>query len=332
MDDIVAVTNNTKGGNSTNIQCPLLTDTNYTVWTMRMKAALKVHKAWEAIEPGDNAGDKDDLARALLFQSIPETLILQVGNLETAKEIWEAIKTRHVGADRVKEARLQTLMAEFTRMKMKESDTVDSFAGKLSELSSKSAALGEIIDETKLVKKFLSSLPRKKYITIIAALEQVLDLNKTSFEEIIGRLKAYEERICDEEEEKQDDQGQGKLMYANTDAPPQQQSQDRYESSRGRGRGGRYTNRGGRGRGRYGYNGYNAGYYRQERDPSKVVCFRCDKTGHYAMSCPDRLLKLQETLENEEESTQEADELMMNEIVYLNEKNFAPSKLDPSLD
>lgn len=77
------------------------------------------------------------MAMALLFQSIPEALLLQVGELDTAKKVWEAIKTRHMGAERVREARLQTLMAEFDRLKMKETETIDDFAGKLSEISSK---------------------------------------------------------------------------------------------------------------------------------------------------------------------------------------------------
>lgn len=84
-------------------------------------------------------------------------------------------------------------MAEFDRIKMKDSDKIDDFAGKLSKISSKSAALGANIEESKLVKKFLKCLPRKKYIHMVASLEQVLDLNTTSFEDIIGHLKAYEE-------------------------------------------------------------------------------------------------------------------------------------------
>ena len=135
-----------------------------------------------------------------------------------------------MGADRVKEARLQTLMADFNRLKMKETDSIDNFVGRLSELSTKSATLGESNDELKLVKKFLNSLPRIKYIHIIAALEQVLDLNKTSFEDIVGRLKAYEERIFDEEDEKHEDQSQNnKLMYTNADTQPYK---ERYESGR----------------------------------------------------------------------------------------------------
>ena len=188
----------------------MLNATNYTVWAIRMKTLLKGHKVWAVVENESNEADKNDMALALLFQSIPEALILQVGELETAKKVWDAVKARHVGADRVREARLQTLMSEFDRLRMKDSDSIYDFVGKLSKISSKSAALGEVMEETKLVKKFLKCLPRKKYIHIVASLEQILDLNTTSFEDIIGRLKAYEERICEEEEDRQDDQS--KLM------------------------------------------------------------------------------------------------------------------------
>ena len=177
---------------------------------------LRVHKVWEVVESDSTEGDKNDLATALLFQSIPETMILQVGALDTAKKVWDAIKTRHVGADRVREARLQTLMTEFERLKMKETDKIDDFVGKLTEISSKSAALGESMNEAKLVKKFLQGLPRKKYIHIVASLEQLLDLNTASFEDVVGRLKAYEERIMAEEEEEDTQENQSKLMYSNT--------------------------------------------------------------------------------------------------------------------
>ena len=52
-------------------------------------------------------------------------------------------------------------MEEFERMKMKDTEKIDDFAGRLSEVSTKSASLGTNIEMPKLVKKFLNSLPRK---------------------------------------------------------------------------------------------------------------------------------------------------------------------------
>ncbi|KAL0837482.1 hypothetical protein Bca101_089372 [Brassica carinata] len=102
-------------------------------------------------------------------------------------------------------------------------------------------------------------------------------------------------------------------MYVNSEG--QQQTRDFNNNYRGRGRGGRFYNRG-RGRGRF--NG--------QRDASRLTCFRCDKTGHVAYDCLDRLLKLQETVQGTDNaSTQEADELMIHEIVYLNEEKIVPS-------
>lgn len=174
-------------------------------------------------------------------------------------------------------------------------------------------ALGEEIEEAKLVKKFLKCLPRKKYIHIVASLEQVRDLKTTSLEDIIGHLKAYEERVYEEENNQED---QSKLMYANGE-PQQYQTHDYNNNYRGRGHGGQFYNRG-RGRGRF--NG--------ARDVSRLTCFRCDKTRHVAYDCLDWLLKLQETQENDNTSTQEADELLMHEIVYLNEEKIVPNNYE----
>ncbi|XP_013617845.1 PREDICTED: uncharacterized protein LOC106324419 [Brassica oleracea var. oleracea] len=243
MADVKDEPTATKKAGHASIKFPMLTASNYTVWCMRMKIALKVSEVWETIDPGTKYEKKNNMAIAFLFQYIPEALILQVGDLDIAKGVSDAIKARNLGAERVKEARLQTLMAEFDRLKMKDGDTIDNFVGKLSELPSKAATLGEVIEESKIVKKFLKSLPRKKYIQIVASIEQLLDLNSTSFEDIVGRLKAYEERITEAEEEEHEDQN--KLMYADSG----QESYGGY--GRGRGRGGRSPWRG-RGRGRQG--------------------------------------------------------------------------------
>ena len=88
MTDLtVAITTSTKEGGVSSIKCPILNATNYTVWAMRMRILLRVHKVWEIVETEARDDAKNDMAMVLLFQSIPETLILQVGELSTAKKV-----------------------------------------------------------------------------------------------------------------------------------------------------------------------------------------------------------------------------------------------------
>ncbi|XP_010413036.1 PREDICTED: uncharacterized protein LOC104699428 [Camelina sativa] len=233
---------------SVSIQCPQLTSTNYTVWSMKMKVILRIQKVWKTIEPGSTDRDKNDVATTLLFQSIPESLILQVGDLATPKDIWDSIKSRNMGADRVKEARIQTLMSDFEKLRMADSDRFDVFAGKLSEIATQATSLGQTIDEPRMVKKMLNSVPRNKFIHLVASLEQVLDLNTTSFQDIVGRLKAFEERI--QGEDKQEDT-QGKLLFTGSDYQTQTNYTQSFNNFRGRGRGRGCRGYRGRGRGRY---------------------------------------------------------------------------------
>lgn len=260
------------------VKCPMLTALNYTIWSMTMKMILRVHEVWEAIDPGTTDAKKNDIATVVLFQAIPENLILQVGNLDSPKAIWDAIKVRNLGADRVREARLQTLMTEFNRMSMTESESVDTIAGKISEIAAKAATLDEIFEESKMGKKFLQSLP-EKFIHMVASIEQLLDLNKTGYEDIVGRFKAYEERI--KKKASHNDTQQDLLFTESGD------NQARYESSRGRGR----TCRGYRGRGRGIYNSQERTANqslesKDKKDKPAVICYRCDKPGHFASTCP----------------------------------------------
>ena len=149
----------------------------------------------------------------------------------------------------------------------------------------------------------------------------MLDHKTTSFEDIVGRLKAYEERVAEEEEESFEETGN--LMYADSNS-------EGY--GRGRGREGR-SNWRGRGRGRRTFQQQRKAY-RQGRggDASHIACFKCDKLGHYATDCPDKLLKPQETIEKKDDDTTEADTLMMHEVVYLNERKVDPKKFEAESD
>ncbi|KAJ0614196.1 hypothetical protein HanIR_Chr02g0059731 [Helianthus annuus] len=181
-----------EGSSFSQFQCPILKSTNYTVWAISIKTILRANGLWEMIEPKENTQadeKKDMIATAYLFQALPEDMIIQVASCKSAKEIWDALKTRHVGADRVQKARLQTLKTEFEMLKMKEEDTIDSFTARLNSIVTRASGLGSTFDQPTLVRKLLSSVP-KRFVQIVATIEQFADLETTTLDETIGRLKA----------------------------------------------------------------------------------------------------------------------------------------------
>nr|GEZ93422.1 zinc finger, CCHC-type [Tanacetum cinerariifolium] len=134
-------------------QCPKLKNTNYTVWATQIKVILEAHGLWETIEPKEDTkidNKKDKSTTAFLYQALTEDLILQVASCTMAKELWESLKKRHVGEEKVQQARLQSLMIGFNTLQMKDDDTVDAFTAKLNGYATKAKELGKTLDESLL--------------------------------------------------------------------------------------------------------------------------------------------------------------------------------------
>nr|GEV06275.1 hypothetical protein [Tanacetum cinerariifolium] len=197
--------------------------------------------------------------------------------------------------ERVKTGKVQTLKAEFETLSMKDTEIIDDFAMKVNNIVSNIRALGKKVEEAYVVKKLLRAVP-SKFLQIASTIEQFADLDTMTIEEVIGRLKAHEERVRGKSEI-----GEGKLLLTHQEwlerskkgDDEQKNSQRNTRSSasnnrgrgRGRGRGNGSGNRGGRGRGggnqqRDGYRGFD-----KNHDKSKVQCYNCQQYGHYAAEC-----------------------------------------------
>ncbi|XP_076918224.1 uncharacterized protein LOC143578574 [Bidens hawaiensis] len=237
---------------------------------------------------------------------------------------------------------------------MGEKESVEDFAGKITEYASQFDSLGSPMEDHELVKKLLDSVP-DHFIAIVATIEQWADLNNMVFEDCIARLKAFEERIKGKEAMAE----MGKLLYAKNDYQGKKDTDhDRKNYARGRGTSS-YDQRGrGRGRGRGSSRGrgrFNQNYdnrrdsnqpntnnqgrdgnqgtshniqnsQNQGRDNSGVRCYNCNVLGHFAWECPR--LPTQEANLNQAEAKPPT--LMMasvevdKEQVMLNEEKVYP--------
>ncbi|GKF94426.1 hypothetical protein Tco_0284126, partial [Tanacetum coccineum] len=145
----------------------------------------EANELWKMIEPNlttEFNTKKDKTVIAFLYQALPEEQLLQITKHKTAKAMWDALKTRHIGEERVQQARLQTLKSDFEMLHMKEDETIDTFTEKLTTL-------------------------------IVASIEQYSNLDEISVDEGIGRLKTFEERLKSKKEIPVD--SQESLMFTN---------------------------------------------------------------------------------------------------------------------
>nr|GFC14027.1 zinc finger, CCHC-type [Tanacetum cinerariifolium] len=158
----------------------MLKPSNYSLWEIRMQIILEANGLWEMIETLETTkadNKKDKAVIAFLYQALPEEQLLQITKHKTAKAIWDALKTRHIGEQRVQQTRLQTLKSNFEMLHMKEDEIIGTFIRKLTTLVSNAACLGHTIEDFIVVRKLLKAVPYK-FLQIVASIEQYLDLDE----------------------------------------------------------------------------------------------------------------------------------------------------------
>lgn len=262
--------NKMKNG-SIGLSYPMLARSNYTTWALKMRVFMQAEGVWSAVESSDPKAAVDEksdkVAMAMMYQGLPEDVLLSVAEKKTARDVWEAIKTLCQGSDRVKAARIQTLKSEFEAMHMKENEQIDEFYMKINGLVTNIRALGEEMKESYVVKKFLRAVP-SKFLQITSTMEQFGNLETMTLEEAVGSLKAHEERL------------KGKTEANETQLLLTKEEWDKRESNEGKllltkEEWIKRTNAGGTS------NFRNKGGY----DKSMVKCFNCNIYGHYAAEC-----------------------------------------------
>ncbi|GKD01854.1 zinc finger, CCHC-type containing protein [Tanacetum coccineum] len=215
---------------------------------------------------------------------------------------------------------------------MKEDDSIDDFSAKLNNIVTRASGLGSTFDQQTLVRKLLSSVP-KRFIQIVAAIEQFTDLEETTLDETIGRLKTFEERINLFNGNPSDNQD--KLLFANHDNSSnhdkgfRNSGQEKFRSSQDNKHDGKSKqfNNDRKPSHKFKKNNFQKG----TKDSSKVKCYNCNKFGHVRRNCKqkDRGQEQSNLVQEDVEPT-----LLMavqgkvdkGEEIFLNEKEIKPKK------
>ena len=219
-----------------NLTWPMLTRTNYQGWSSHIQCNLEGMYLWDAIEDEKVERRRDRLALGAMLRGVPQEMHSMLLNKKTAKEAWEAIKTMRLGADRVKEVNAQKLLAEFEAIAFKPGETIDDFAIRITKLVMDLCGLGEeTVTDARVVKKFLRMVP-SRYSQVAVTIEMFKDLKNLTIEELIGHLRAAEERF--EPSMEQVTEKAGKLLLTEEEWAEKNKSRMVSESSTSTAKGG----------------------------------------------------------------------------------------------
>eukprot|EP00253_Pinus_taeda_P016859 PITA_16859 len=237
-----------------------------------MKALFSSQGIWELVEtgyaePADatslaalTVAERDQLksdrkkdAKALffLFQSVHEIAFPRIAAVTKSKEAWDILKTAYQGMEKVKTAKLQMLRRDFETLSMKESDTIDSFFTQVIGLITQIRSHGEVLEERRIVEKFLRCLPSRLSRGTDSSFEEAFK-TQMSFSQGKGRGRVNNRGHGRS-------QNRGKYYPASTSGRSCNQNQD--EGSR------------------------KQQAHGQRSEKSQVQCHYCKKYGHYANEC-----------------------------------------------
>ncbi|VAH85558.1 unnamed protein product [Triticum turgidum subsp. durum] len=248
------------------ITFPMLTRSNYSEWALIMECNLHAASLWAPMEDDLVERKEDRKAVAALMRATPPEMHGMLAAKASAKEAWEAIRTQRLGSNRVREANAQKLRADFENIAFNEGELVDDFAMRISSVASQLRALGDTMDDARVVRKFLRVVP-SRFAQVAVSIETFLDLSELSIEELTGRLRVVEDRLDDGRESF----GGGQLLFSK-----------KWEARKRQGRGGgaQSSRDGGRTQG-----GAGRGAGNDDRDK----CRYCSIKGHWARECRKRM-------------------------------------------
>lgn len=91
---------------------------------------------------------KDSKAKNYLFQATSRDVLEIIPNKDTSKSIWDLMKRKSQGSNRVKRAQLQALRKDFEILHMKEGETINSYFSHTLTIANKIKAHGESMSQT----------------------------------------------------------------------------------------------------------------------------------------------------------------------------------------
>ena len=126
-----------------------------------------------------------------IFNAISMEEFKRISNVKVAHTAWNILQAVHEGTKAVKINKLQQLTSKFESVRISDDESFDEFYAKLNDIVNSAYNLGEIYDQSKIVRKFLKSLT-KNFRPKVTAITESRDVDSIPVDELVESLQSYE--------------------------------------------------------------------------------------------------------------------------------------------
>src|ERR1044072_5046924 len=158
---------------------PVFTGENYELWAAKMRGYIKPYSLWEIVNDGAQPPllpnnptvaqirhhseelAKEGKALVLIHSAVSDEVLTRIMDCSRAKEAWDRLKEEFHGNQRTRRMQVLNLRREFESLKMKDSDTIKDFSGKMMKIVNQIRLMGEELSDQRVVEKMLISLPER---------------------------------------------------------------------------------------------------------------------------------------------------------------------------
>ena len=127
----------------------------------------------------------------VIFNVVSMEEFKRISNVEVAHTAWNILQIVHEGTKAVKINKLQQLTSRFESIKMFDDETFDEFYVKLNDIVNFTFNLGEVYNQSKVVREILRSLTQDFRSKVTAIIESK-DVDTIAIDELVGSSQSYE--------------------------------------------------------------------------------------------------------------------------------------------
>ncbi|XP_024162529.1 uncharacterized protein LOC112169713 [Rosa chinensis] len=191
--------------NSSEIRVPIFNGENFDLWMIKMRTMFISHELWSYVDEGYTVPEienmsiaqklelkkkikKDAKALGILQNSVSEEIFPRISNEETTKAAWDVLLLEFKGSEKVRVVKLQYLRRDFEYTRMNETELLNDYSTRLTDIVNQMKTYGESITEKRVVQKIFMSLNRK-YDAIIYIIEETRDMETLGVQDVMGTLR-----------------------------------------------------------------------------------------------------------------------------------------------